>query len=153
MHLDHWRTGRCSGGAQFVTLIAVGLIKLASLGSGSHLLAVRDQLFGIVYSHLFLFLGSFETVLGIMGIVFFSERCGSVVLATLGALFLGYRGLGLFSGANHFCPCLGTAIDWLPGLAVYQDRLLTGISLWFLVSGLWFMWRPYPNWAPSRDEF
>lgn len=126
---------------QCLLLSLVGTVKLLSVVSASQILTFRDQLLGVAYWHIFAVVGSIECLAGVTGAVILSDTSASALLAAFGAVFLGYRFLVLLTGANQFCPCFGTALDWLPQLAVYHDRLLTAIALWFCLSGFWFLWR------------
>lgn len=128
-------------GIPSLVLVFVGAIKLLSMASGADILRMQDQLVGLKFWQLYLALGSMEVVAGLLATFVLSRFTASVVLLGFGVLFLTYRVYALATGANHFCPCLGTAVDWIPGLAAYQDRLLTSVALWFCLTGLWSLWK------------
>jgi hypothetical protein len=114
-----------------LTVLAItGLLKLISATGSAHILDVNDQILGIPFRRVFWIAGTTEVLAGLCCLVPRYQRWGPAILAGFSMAFLSYRIVGLLTGVNSFCPCLGSATEWWPWLGTHQHSVTLTLAIW-----------------------
>lgn len=116
-------------------LVITGTLKLVSAGGSAHILDVHDQLLDIPFRKVFWIMGAAEVLAGVGCLLPRFERWGPTILAAFSLAFLSYRAVGLLTGVNSFCPCLGSATEWWPWLGSHQQSVTLSLAIWMGLIG------------------
>jgi len=131
-------------------LIVVGIVKLVSAAREVPINHVPDPLLPfLTFREMGIGAGVLELAIGVLlWIRRFASLHAKAVL-WWGCVLSSYR-LGLFLVGYHgACPCLGNAIDWLPGAKGWGQPVLWGIILLLLLYGGYYTWKEF---QVQRDQ-
>jgi hypothetical protein len=150
MHYAVWKDKIREGGILSIAsliIVALGLIKLISAFGSSSILLLTDQLLGLQYKVIFLILGPFEVMAGLIALFWLSTSSKARLILFMALSFLVYRLYSLFSGSNQLCPCLGSAVEWLPWLSGHQNSAMASTAIWLLLVSSWSLYQQKRSFA------
>lgn len=124
-----------------ILLIITLTAKLVGIATDAPVLIQMDSLTGLSNKTIVLLAAYVESALLMMSL-FPTLRWHFVyALNSFGLVILAYR-LWSFD-TRPSCPCLGGIFHWSESFTKYEDRLLTSLAAWFLISGMACLFKPH----------
>lgn len=115
--------------------------KLAGIAADAPVLTQVDSLTGLSNRIIVLLALYGESALLMMS--FFPQLIWhfTFALSSFGLVILAYRFWNFDNRPS--CPCLGGIFHWSEWFLKYEDRLLTSLAAWFLISGMACLFKPH----------